>query len=266
MLALRELQMCFTALLLDQKGDVSAEILADGIDARERVGVYRNNVVEGFIKALAVGFPVIERLVGTDYFRQLAGEFQQAYPSRSGDLHHIGQPFAAFLRSRFEATEHAYLPDVAALEWAYQEAQIAADGSALSADAFRDVSPEQFESLRFVLHPACRLIRSDYPIVRIWFANQPEAEEGEIIDLGSGADHVVVRRTPADIEFLALSLGEFAALERLSSGGTLGEALEAAEAADSSFELAAALSRFMQLQLFTELRTFRPTSFRGNRS
>jgi len=254
MLALRELQMCFTAALLNGDGDLRAQIIGDGIDSDERLAVYRNNVVEGFIKALAVGFPVIEHLVGTDYFRQLALEFQRAYPSRSGDLHHIGEPFAAFLRSRFEATEYAYLPDVAALEWAYQEAQIAADASPLEADAFREVAPEHVESLRFVLHPACALVRSDYPIIRIWFANQPEADESSMIDLGSGADHVLVRRSPADIEFVRLSAGEFAALEKLSNGGTLGEALETAQAADSTFDLAAALSRFVQFHLFTALR------------
>jgi len=253
MLALRELQMCFTAALLDSHGDLRAEIVADGIGADDRLAIYRNNVVEGFIKALAIGFPVLERLVGADYFRQLAAEFQRAHPSRRGDLHHIGQPFAAFLKSRFAASEYAYLPDVAALEWAYQEAQIAADAPALSADAFREVAPEQFESLRFVFHPACALARSEYPIVRIWFANQPEAEEGEVIDLGSGADHVIVRRTASNIEFVCLSAGEFAALEMLSTGGSLGEAFEMAQAADSTFDLAAALSRFVQLQLFTAL-------------
>jgi uncharacterized protein len=253
MLALRELQMCFTAALLDKRGDLRAEIVADGVGADDRIAIYRNNVVEGFIKALAIGFPVIERLVGADYFRQLAGDFQRAHPSRHGDLHHIGQPFAAFLRARFAATEYAYLPDVAALEWAYQEAQIAADAPALAADAFGEVAPEQFESLRFVLHPACTLVRSEYPIVRIWFANQPEAEEGDLIDLHSGADHVIARRTASDIEFVRLSAGEFAALETLSIGGTLGEALEIAQAADSTFDLADALSRFVQLQLFTAL-------------
>jgi hypothetical protein len=259
MLALRELQRGFTAALLDGNGDLRAQIVGDDIAAAERVGIYRNNVVEGFVKALAIGFPVIERLVGTDYFRQLAVEFQRAHPSRAGDLHHIGRPFATFLNSRFEATEYAYLPDVAALEWAYQEAQIAADAPALAANAFRDVAPEHYEYLRFALQPACRLVRSDYPIVRIWFANQSETQESEVIDLDSGADHIVVRRTPSDIEFVRLAPSEFVALETLQSGGTLGEALEAARIADSTFDLAAPLFRFVQLQLFSALRAPAPS-------
>jgi hypothetical protein len=255
MLGLRDLQMCFTAALLGGRSDaLQAAIVGDGIEPGQRLDLYRNNVVEGFIKALAIGFPVIERLVGAEYFRQLASQFQRAHPSRSGDLHHVGQPFAAFLRARFEATDYAYLPDVAALEWAHQHALIAPDAIPLASDAFADIAPAHIAALKFTLHPASVLVRSDYPVTRIWFANQPGADEGEVIDLGSGAERVVVRRTFSDIEFVQLSEGEFVALETLAAGGTLGEALDAGLAADSTFDLAEALSRFVQLHLFIALR------------
>lgn len=267
MLALRDLQMCFTAALLDGAGDrVHRSIVADGLPADERLGIYQNNVREGFIKALALGFPVIERLVGTDYFRQLASEFQRKWPSRSGDLLHIGRPFAAFLQLRFQGTEYAYLPDVADLEWAYQEAQLAADREPLTPAAFGAAAASaELESLRLDLHPACVLVQSEFPISRIWFANQSDADSGEVIDLASGADHVLVRRAPADIEFVRLSRGEFAALESLVSGDSLADAFEAALETDPQFDLAAALCRFVNLQLFVGLHLPAETS-EGNRS
>jgi hypothetical protein len=253
MLALRELQMCFAAALLDGAVDTArSHVVSDGVDAGERLDIYRNNVVEGYIKALAIGFPVIERLVGTEYFRQLAIAFWRAHPSRAGDLHHIGRPFADFLHARFDTTEYAYLPDVAALEWAYQEAQLAADAQPITAEVFRDVPAEQVDSLRFVMHPAAALIRSDYPIVRIWLANQPGAEEGEPIDLRSGPDHVLVRRGSADIEYVRLSAAEFVAFASLSRGDALLTALEAALSEDPSFDLGVALARAIQLGLFVE--------------
>ncbi len=61
----------------------------------ERLDIYRNNLREGFVKALALGFPVIERLVGAEYFHQLAIELLRAHPSRSGNLHHGGQAVRA---------------------------------------------------------------------------------------------------------------------------------------------------------------------------
>jgi hypothetical protein len=258
MLALRELQMCFTAALLD--GAVAGArahraIVTDGLAAHDRLGIYRNNVREGFIKALAVAFPVIERLVGPEYFRQLAIEFQAKRPSRSGDLHHIGQAFAAFLQLRFRGTGYAYLPDVADLEWAWQEAQLAADREALTREAFAAAAASAaLESLRLELHPACSLVQSEFPVTRIWLANQPDADPGEVIDLAAGGDHIVLRRTAADIEFVRLSAGEFAALESLAGGETLADAYESALEADPHFDLPAALCRFVTLQLFVGLR------------
>ena len=255
MLALRDLQMHFTAALLEGVGEsVHAEIVAAGVPPGERLSIYRNNVREGFVKALAVGFPVIERLVGTDCFRQLAIEFQCKRPSRSGDLHHIGQHFAAFLQLRFQWTDYAYLPDVADLEWAYQEAQLAADHEPLTPEAFRAVASGELESLRIDLHPACSLIQSEFPVTRIWFANQPDADQNEVIDLSAGADRVLVRRTPSDIEFVRLSAAEFAVLECLAGGETLADAFESARSVDSRFDLTAALCRFVNLQLFVGLR------------
>src|ERR1700704_1590626 len=103
------------ALFGGDAAGVAAQIEANGLEPAERLDIYRNNLHEGFTKALAIGFPVIERLVGVDYFRQLALDFLRAHPSRAGNLHHIGAPFPRFLRERFADTEYTYFADVAAL-------------------------------------------------------------------------------------------------------------------------------------------------------
>jgi Putative DNA-binding domain len=251
-LALRELQMRFVDALFGGEADVvAAQIKANGVDPAERVGIYRNNLHEGFIKALAIGFPVIERLVGADYFRQLARDFLHAHPSRAGNLHHIGAPFPQFLRERFAGSEYMYLADVAALECAHEEAILAADAEPISASALSAIDPARYAELRFHLHPACSLVRSSFPIVRIWRANQPASPADETIDLRSGGDNVLVLRTPECIEFHRLPAGDFAALEAFARGASLGTALEAAQAADASFDLGAALRRFLGLALLT---------------
>jgi len=255
LLALRELQLRFVDALFDGAVEpIEPHILSDGIAGADRIAVYRNNLREGFIKALALGFPVIERLVGTDYFRQLALEFLRAHPSRAGNLHHIGAPLAHFLKQRFANTEHAYLADVAALEWAHQEALVAADAEPVAPEALSAFDPADYERLRFDLHPTCALVRSEYPIVRIWSTNQPGASGEEIIDLRSGGDNVLVLRTPECIEFHRLPAGEFACLDAFAHGVGLGAAFEAAEAADAAFDLGQSLQRFMRLRILTGVR------------
>jgi hypothetical protein len=241
-LALRELQQRFADALFDgADAPIAPHIVEGGIPPALRLAIYRNNLHEGFIKALALAFPVIERLVGEAYFRQLALEFLHAHPSRAGNLHHIGAPLEPFLRQRFAHTEYAYLCDIAALEWAYQEAFIAADAEALSPVALRGIDALGCERVRFGLHPSCGLVRSDYPIVRIWRANRPESQSDEIIDLRSGGDNVLVLRTAECIELHRLSAGELALLSAFARGETLGDAYDAARAADPSFDLGAAL-------------------------
>ena len=258
--ALRELQLSFTAALFDEADErAHAHIREDGIHAGARLGIYRNNLREGFIKALSIGFPVIERLGGTDYFRQLALELLRAHPSRSGNLHHIGEPFAPFLREKFAGTRYAYFADVAALEWAHQEALVAADAEALHAEAFRDIVPADYERLTFEFHPACGFVRAGCPVVRIWRVNQPESLSNEVIDLDSGADHVLVLRTAECVEFHCLPPATFALFEALSSGDNLGAALERAQAIEADFDFGAALRHLIELRILTRLRLPTPS-------
>jgi hypothetical protein len=250
MLTLRELQLRFAGAVFDAEVEcIAGHIGTRGVDAASRIAIYRNNLREGFTKALALEFPVIERLCGIEYFRQLAAEFLVTHPSRSGNLHHIGEPFPAYLRRRFGSTRYAYFADVAALEWAYQDSMVAAEALALSADALEEVDPALYEQLVFKLQPSCRLVRSDYPILRIWRANQPETPSDDIIDLDSGGDCVLVRRMSDGVEFHRIPPGEHALLEAFAHGERLGAALERAQTEDSRFDLGHALRHCLALGL-----------------
>ena len=142
MLSLPELQARFAATLFDDTAaSPPAWIRAAGIAPELRLGIYRNNLEAGFANTLALEFPVIQRLVGEDYFRQLALSFLARHPSRSGDLHHIGAPFADFLRAQYAATCYRYFADVAALEWALQECLVAENDETLEPSVLQAVPP-----------------------------------------------------------------------------------------------------------------------------
>ncbi len=206
------------------------------------------------LKALALGFPVIQRLVGADYFRQLAVDLLHAHPSRSGNLHHIGAPFSAFLRARFANTQYAYFADVAAL-------RVGVPGSAhrprCRTTDCRRVSRHRSDSIRNAglrAAPACGFVKADYPIVRIWRANQLDAGNDEVIDLASEADHVLVLRTSECIEFHRLPPAQFSFFESLDHGATLGAALERVQTLDPAFDVGAALRLLIDLNLLTGLK------------
>jgi hypothetical protein len=258
MLSLRELQRHFGAALFDSAPQaIMPWICSDGLDVESRIRIYRNNLRQGFLKALALEFPVTQRLVGEDYFDQLALVFQGNYPSRSGNLHHIGEQFPQFLSGLLAGTEYSYLADVAALEWAYLVSLGGPEARPLDPSALLKFSSDSLPELCFTFHPACRLVRSAYPVLRIWQVNQSDAEVTEIIDLHRGPDRILVRRGADEVELHRMPPGEFALLLALANGATLGNAYDAACGADARFNVSEPLCRAVALGVLTQPRISR---------
>ncbi len=252
--ALRELQQAIVAAVLEDASPGTLGLLV-GTPSQAQVGllIYRNNASAGFARALALQFPVIERLVGDDYFRQLARSYQQQHPSTSGDLGQIGTDFALFLRRTFADTEYAYLPDVAELEWHRETLSTAEPAPALPIQALTEISPEHYERVQLRLQAASRLSSSPYPILQIWRVNQQDGATDTLIDLNAGAEHVLARQTSDGLQLLPLDAGQFALLAALARGDTLGVALQTALDVDARFDLGQALALAFMHGVFTHL-------------
>ncbi|MBS0422028.1 MAG: putative DNA-binding domain-containing protein [Proteobacteria bacterium] len=257
MSSLRDLQRRFVGALFNELPVPGETQTAAGFE------IYVNNLNEGFLKALALEFPVIQRLVGEDYFRQLARNFLRAHPSQAGDLHAIGAPFPNYLRRCFAGTEYAYLPDVAALEWAYEQASIAADAPVFDVRSLARVRPDEYGELRFNLHPACHLASSSYPILRIWQVNQVDADPDLTVDLATGPDYLVTRRTARGVELIRVPYGDYRLLECFAHNETLGEALSTLQRVEPAFDLGNALRRLIASGMISELQTAPPFANKG---
>lgn len=73
----------FAAALLDPARPAPAGLTSwNGSDPAQRFAVYRNNVTVSLIDALADTFPVVQALVGVDFFRTMAREFVRATSTR----------------------------------------------------------------------------------------------------------------------------------------------------------------------------------------
>ena len=224
MTSLHELQVAFLdGTLHGYPAQISSLIAASELAPEARVAIYANNAREGFLQALTATFPVIERLAGRDWFRQTGREYMRRYPSRSGNLHFVGERFAAFLDDALRGTEYAYFADVARLEWAYQEVLVAADHPSFDIAALSGVSPDDYDSLTFRVHPAARLVESRYPLLAIWKANQPDADTSTSIALDAGPTRLLVIRRDDHVELRELSAAEYALLAAFMRGETLGE-------------------------------------------
>jgi hypothetical protein len=244
--SLRELQNAFVDGVLHGSSQRACALIADrGLAPARRLAIYRNNASEGFLNTLAAGFPVVARLGGEDWFRQTGRAYMRAHPSRSGNLHHVGERFAAFLREQLEDTEFAYFAAVAELEWAYQGVLVAAEESALAIDALRSVAPEDYETLTFAVRSASRLVASAFPILAIWKANQLDREGA--IRLDAGPSRVLVIRREDHVELRELGAAEFALLRAFAGGATFASAAESMLAEDGAADLGVVFARIVQL-------------------
>jgi hypothetical protein len=244
--SLRELQtQVLRAVLGGDDGPASQLVVARGIPAARRLGIYANNARVNFLESLRTSFPAVLRLVGEDYFHQCVRGYQGRHPSVCGDLQYTGGRFADYLSELHADDEFRYLGDVARLEWARQESLIGADHPPLDLAKLAAVAPSEYAELRFALHPACRLFESQYPCWRIWEQNVASDGEPETIDLSSGGDRLLFTRNIVKLEVHHLSRGEFCFLTGVRDGERFGQAVELGLMADEGFDAAAALRKFV---------------------
>lgn len=239
MSALRETQTAFARGLFT--GALPDNVaMPDRDEAQRRYSVYRNNVMVSLINALRSRFPVVERLVGEEFFRACAQIYIAANPPRSRLLMRYGDSFAGFLETFEPARSLPYLPDIAQLEVARGEAYHAADAEPAGAELLAQAAQGDVEAMRLRLHPSLRLVSSPHPIVTIWTMNQPGATPVPIANYRGETALVARPRMSVTLEHVTPAHAAFIA--HFASGGDLAGAVEAALSHDAQFDPGAHLA------------------------
>lgn len=234
-------QQGFASALLDAGQPLPAALSGVGTaPPAKRFAVHRNNVMVGLTEALRARFPVIEKLVGADFFAAAARVFVAAHPPRSPLMMRYGDAFADFLATFPPAAELPYLPDVARLEAARTRAYHAADAAPLDAARLQALAPELLFAARVILHPSLQLVRSHFPIVTIWAMNSGELALAPV-DAGVAEDALVCRpQLKVLVQKLPPGGADF--LAALAAGDVLGAAAQHAADACADFDLATNLA------------------------
>lgn len=255
---LLEVQQAFRDALLTREGEAveaaTGLIAPDGLDASARLQIHRNHVFLTLGDALAGLYPAVHAMVGEGFFRAAARRFIAAQPPRQPSLYAFGGELAAFLEGFEPASGLPYLPDLARLEWAMHESFHARDEPALNAADLARLPAEALEGLVLRLRADARLVRSAWPVARLWqAASAGDGEAVAAIDARLAPDHLLVLRDGLDARLWELSAGEWHWLAACAKGQGLGAAAEAGLAADPGFDLAAALTPNLQRGSFAPL-------------
>lgn len=251
--SLVDLQAAFAAAVLGDSDQIAHTVRGAGLAPAQRVQVYRNAVRVRLKDALADTYPVLRRLVGDACFDGVASEFLRQYPPRVGWLHPFGARMAELCARLPVLAGLPYLPDVARLEWAWQQAFHAAGAPGLSAQAFAAVPLERQHAIRLRLQAGASLISSPYPVGRIFEVNQPDYPDDDTVSLDRGGESVLVIRRGLDVRVEALTAGEYALLAALAASAPLGDALQAALDAQPDCPVGSVLARHIAAGTFTRL-------------
>ncbi|MHB1241652.1 MAG: hypothetical protein B7Z66_11440 [Chromatiales bacterium 21-64-14] len=241
--SLRNLQQAFLRTVFDaESGAVLPHIRPDPIPPADVLSVYRNNIIGNLTDALGETYSAVRKIVGDAFFEHTAAEYVRLTPSRSGNLNDYGAGFPDFLAQFKAAAALAYLADVARLEWACHASLLAPEPTPVDFAALGQVAPEAYAGIRFELHPSLRLLRSAYPVFRIWRLCEDGTEDPSgTVDLGEGGDRLLVVRPGLRVEVQVAQAGEFALLHAICNGEAFGDACAAALSEQDDLDIPACL-------------------------
>ena len=249
-LALPDLQAAFAAYIAgNDRAGLIASVVGDSIPAAARLRVYRHHVFHSLASALVATFPTVQALVGEAFFGEMARAFVAGSLPTQPVLSEYGEGFAGFIAGYAPAAGLPYLSDVARLDWALNVAFHSPLEPRLALVDLAAIPAELLPAKSVSLAPGTAIIRSAFPLDRIWAAAQPGAP-GDTVDLGASEARLLMLRRPDDAGFVTLTRGETSFLEALATGRTLEEAAAMALAADPVFDLSPAFGRLLSLQVF----------------
>ena len=235
---LAELQAAFCEAVFSDTGPgrgdgILAEIAAtETLSAADHLTIYRNSIHGKLIRALREIYPVCRRLVGDGFFTAMATVFVRRYPSQSPNLGDFGQDFATFVSGFEPASGLAYLPDIAALEWAWHRAFNAAGDEPMELQALDAVSEGARGRIVFRLPVSATLLASAFPTHTIWEANQDGAPDCGMIDIDQGGIRLIVWRQGFELRIEPLDDLEWEFLRAVDAGRPLAELFDGSAAQD----------------------------------
>ena len=243
---LLEIQRAMRRSLVQGDSTAVSAMLAAQISP-DRLDIYRNTFLLTLTRALRLCFPVVQKLVGEEFFEGAAQIFVAEHPPRSAWLDQYGSAFPDFLHAFSPAESVPYLSDVARLEWAVSGALHAPDTEPLDINRLASISSEDQRRIRLIAEPSINLLYLAYPADAIWRAVLA-GDDAELaaIDLACGHVHLLIERRATGVEVERLQAEPWQFLKRLCGGEPLAAAIDP----NSEFGFASALAEHFSLGRF----------------
>ncbi len=233
---LEELQAAFVQELIGQEQPaLRSQIVPRGMSPLQRLAIYRGNGIAACRKALELIYPVCRTIVGDAFFKQLALQYIEAYPSLQPDLNVYGDAWPDFLQ-RSITTDTAlrdlpYLADLAQLEWHYHAAYYADDDSTIDFVALQQVSTARQGDICWRCSASLAVMQSSYPLYAIWHGNRGERAMDSVPGLEE-PQYLCIYRKDFELKVELIDSRSYSLLQGILEGQTMTRLLAANGAGD----------------------------------
>jgi Putative DNA-binding domain len=194
---------------------------------RARLSVYADAYFFRIREVLAQIFPVVHWLLGAPLFHNLVTDYLLASPSKSPNIHHVGDALPEYIATQWPNELAPAAADLARIELELSRCLDAADGTPLAVTALANVAPDAWEALRFHFAPSVSVVRGKHNL-RVFTEAMQENRRPEPPYANRESHLTLVWRQMYTPFFRWLLPAEGQTLAALLAGQTFGEACEAA--------------------------------------
>lgn len=166
---MKKFQESFFSLLMNpnNKNDLSELLIPAGkLRADEVMWVYYNDYNVRLQSVLNEHFVSVWKILGDDLFFEVGKAYIKSHPSPFYDLGLYGEKFASFLKDHEVTTEFPFLPELAEIEYHFQDFFHAQVPPALNPVEMANIQTEQ--SLGLEMSPLLKIYQSKHPLLEIW--------------------------------------------------------------------------------------------------
>lgn len=171
--------------------------------------IYKGSILGNHLAAFEEIYPVIKRLVGLEFFEYAFVQYKKKHPNNKYDISRYGDNFPKFLADFEACKDFAYLSDVAQLELMCHQACLSKKDPLQDFSLLGTLDEATLARVSFLLPSSASLLKSEYPLLEIYNANQPECLEPKEVNLDQGGDRLFIFQNNLDLKIASLSKPEF---------------------------------------------------------
>ncbi|WP_373003699.1 putative DNA-binding domain-containing protein [Hyphomonas sp.] len=225
-------------------------LMEGGAHPGQRAQVYRNSGILACVEALISNNLRLAAVMGDEFFSALARAYADAEPPSTRSLVGYGVSLAHFVAAAESEHGLPWLADIARMDRGWLNAHLAPDADPLAPGALAEIDGLTLMTSTLTAHPSLNIVDTEWAAASLWTDLKSGKLPNRQMTLAHRSEHVLFWRPGGEVGMRALNPGEHAFLNSAMSQSPLGDACEAALAAEPSIDLSHLIAGAVSSGLF----------------